>query len=122
LFGLVNGRVSFNVILVTDAGNLPGRTDQAAQGGAALHDVGIVLSMHGRGHSVEQRGHVLAAANIVKLAAPLHLVAEGHEVRRLMAIVEIEDSSVDPAILLTIEVFGPEEGGDLDDGVAVDQD
>src|SRR6185295_7837298 len=41
---------------------------------------------------------------------------------RLAPLEEVEDGRVDAAVGLAVEVLGPQEFGDLDDGIAVDED
>ena len=53
---------------------------------------------------------------------PLERLRDGDDVDRLAALEQLEDRGVDPAVRLAVEVGRPQELGDLDDRVAVDED
>ena len=122
LLGAVDHLIDILRLLVGQRRDLPGRADQPPQGGGAFDDVAVVLDVDGGGDAADQRGDVGRAADLRQLIAPLQLVDQRDEIGGFAALVQIEDRLVDPAVLLSIEVVGLQEGGDLDDCVRVDQE
>ena len=71
---------------------------------------------------VRQARQVGAAADRLELVLALERLGDGDDVDRLAALEQVQDGGVDPRVRLTVEVGRPQELGDLDDRVAVDED
>ena len=71
---------------------------------------------------VAEAAQVGPAADRLELVAPLQGLRDGHDIDGLAPLEQVQDGRVDPRIRLAVEVLGPQELGDLDDGIAVDED
>ena len=74
------------------------------------------------GVSLLRLRQVGSAADRLELLAPLERLRDRDDVDRLAPLEQVEDRGVDAAVGLAIEVLRPQELGDLDDGIAVDED
>jgi hypothetical protein len=71
---------------------------------------------------IREARQVGATADAVELVAPLERLGHRDDVDRLAALEQLEDGLEDLAVRLPVEVRGPQELGDLDDRVTVDED
>ena len=120
--GAVDRLLDLGRVLVADPGDPPGGPDQVAQDRLALDDPGVLLDVDRGRRLVGEAGQIGTAADRLELVGAFERLGDGDDVDRLASLVEVEDGGVDPAVGLAIEVGGPEEFGDLDDRVAIDQD
>ena len=120
--GAVDGLLDLGRVLVADPGDPARGADEIAQDRLALDDPRVLGGMdRGRG-LVAETGEVGPPADRLELLAPLERLRDGDDVDGLTALEQVDDGGVDPAIGLAIEVLGPQELGDLDHGIAVDED
>ena len=96
LLGAINHFVDVLSLFIGQGRDLARRADQPAQGGRALHDVGVVLNIDGGRDVVDQRGDVGRAAHLLQQVAPLQLIHQGDKVGRLAALVQVKDCLIDP--------------------------
>ena len=120
--GAIDRFLDLGRILVADPGDPPGGADQVAQDRLALDDPGVLLDVDGGRRLVRQARQVGATADGLELVLALERLGDGDDVDRLAALEQVEDGGVDPAVGLPIEVGRPQELGDLDDRIAVDED
>ena len=120
--GAVDRLLDLGRVLVADAGDPPGGADQVAQDRLALDDPGVLGDVDGGRRLVRQARQVGATADRLELVAPLERLGDRDDVDRLASLEQVEDRRVDPAVRLPVEVRRPQELGDLDDRVAVDED
>ena len=118
----VDGDLGVVRLLVADRRDPPGGADQVAQHRLALDDAAVVLDVDRRRHGVHQAGQVGRAADRLQPIAPRQLVGQGDEVDRLALAVQAEHRLVDVGVLLAVEIGRPQEVGDLQDGVRIDED
>ena len=118
----VDGDLGVVGLLVADRRDPPGGGDQVAQHRLALDDAAVVLDVDRRRHRVHQAGQVGRPAHRLQPIAPRQLVAQGDEVDGLALAVQAEHRLVDVGVLLAIEVGRPQEVGDLQDSVRIDED
>ena len=120
--GAVDRLLDLGRILVADPGDAPGRADQVAQDRLALDDPGVLRDVDRGRRLVRQARQVGATADGLELVLALERLGDRDDVDRLAALEQVQDGGVDPRVRLTVEVGRPQELGDLDDRVAVDQD
>ena len=120
--GPVDRLLDLGRILVADPGDLAGRGDEVAQDRLAFDDPGVLHGVDGGRGLVRQARQVRAAADRLELLAPFERLGHGDDVDRLALVEQLEHGRVDGAVGRAVEVLGPEELGDLDDRVAIDQD
>ena len=106
LFGLVHDVISAFAPFVGQRSDAACGGDQSSQDRSALHNVGVVLHVDGGRHGIDERGDVRGATHLVQLLTPSQLIAEGDEVNRLAAFVQVQRGLIDPAMLLAVEVCG----------------
>ena len=109
-------------VLVPDRRDLARRRDEVPQHRLALDDAGVVDGVDGGGRLVAEHREVGATADGLELVDALEHLGDGDDVHRLASLEELEDRGVDDPVRLAVEVLRPEELGDLDDRVAVDED
>ncbi len=120
--GPVDRLLDLGRILVADAGDAAGGTDEVPQHGLAFDDPGVLRCVDGGRRLVAQARQVGPAAHGFEVLAALERLRHGDDVDRLAALEQVEDRGIDAAVGLTVEILGPQELGDLDDGIAVDED
>ena len=121
--GAVDRFLDLGRVLVADAGDLAGRADQVPQDRLALDDPGVLDGMDRGRRLVDEPGQVGTAADRFELVAPLERLRDGDDVDAARAARTARGSRRRSAPLrLAVEVLGPQELGDLDDRVAVDED
>ena len=109
-------------VLVADPGDPPGGRDQVPQDGLALDDAGVLRREDRRRRLLGERREVAAAADRLEVAGPLERLGDRDDVDRLAALPEVDHRAVDRPVRLAVEVDRAKDVGDLDDGVAVDQE
>ena len=119
--GAIDGLLDLGRILVADPGDAARGADQVAQDRLALDDPGVLLDVDRGRRLVRQARQVGATADGLELVLALERFRDRDDVDRLAALEQVQDGRVDPRVRLTIEVGRPQELGDLDDRVAVDQ-
>ena len=119
--GAIDGFLDLGRILVADPGDPPGGADQVAQDRLALDDPGVLLDVDRGRRLVRQARQVGAAADGLELVLALERFGDRDDVDRLAALEEVQHGGVDPRVRLPVEVGRPQELGDLDDRVAVDE-
>ena len=120
--GAIDGLLDLGRVLVPDPGDPARGPDEIAQDRLALDDPRVLRGVdRGRG-LVAEAGEVGTPADRLELLAPLERLRDGDDVDRFTAFEQVDDGGVDPAVGLAIEVLGPQELGDLDHGIAVDED
>ncbi len=122
LLRLVHHLIHFLGLLVSQGGDLPGGGDESAADAQALHDAPVVLDVDGRGNGIDEASDLCRATDLLQLTLALQLLAQGHEVGRFPPLVEVKDGLVDPAVLLAVEILGPQERSDPEDCVRVDEE
>ena len=100
----------------------PGGRDQVPEDRLALDDPRVLRGEHGRGRLIRERREVRSAADLLQVPVPLERLGDRDDVDRLTALPELEHGGVDAPVRLPVEVLGPDDVGDLDDRVAVDQE
>ena len=119
--GAIDGLLDLGRILVADPGDPTGGADQVAQDRLALDDPGVLRDVDRGRRLVRQARQVGATADRLELVLALERFRDGDDVDRLATLEQVQDGRVDPRVRLAIEVGRPQELGDLDDRVAVDQ-
>ena len=71
---------------------------------------------------VGQAGQIGTAADGFEFVAPLEVLRDRDDIDRFAALEQVEHGGEDPAVGLAVEVLRAKELGDLDHGVAVDED
>ena len=120
--GAVDRLLDLGRVLVADPGDPARGADEVAQDRLALDDPGVLRDVDGGRRLVRQARQVGAAADRLELVLALERLGDGDDVDRLAALEQLQRGRVDPPVRLPVEVGRPEELGDLDDGVAVDED
>ncbi len=120
--GAIDRLLDLGRILVADAGDLAGRPDQVPQHRLALDDPRVLGGVDGGRRLVRQGAEVGPPPIGFEVAAALERLRDRHDVDRLAPLEEVQHRGVDAAVRLPVEVVRLEELGDLDHGVAVDQD
>ena len=120
--GAVDRFLDLGWVLVSDPGDPPGRTDEAAQHRLALHDPGVLGGMDRGGRLIGEAGEVRPATDRLELVPPFQGLGHRHDVDRFATIEQVQDRRVDAGVGLPIEVLRAQELSDLDDRIPVDQD
>ena len=120
--GAIDRLLDLGRVLVADPGDPAGGADQVAQDRLALDDPGVLLDVDGGRRLVRQARQVGAPADRLELVLALERLGDGDDVDRLATLEQVEDGGIDPPVRLPVEVRRPQELGDLDDRVAVDED
>ena len=102
--GPVDDLADVAVLLVAEPGDPTGRADEVPQDALALDDARVVDGVDGRGREVDEARQVGRAADLVQATLALQRLADGDDVDRLAALVELEDRGVDGAVVLAVEV------------------
>jgi len=120
--GTVDRFLDLGRILVPDPGDPPRGADQASQDRLALDDSRVLLDVNGGRRLVREARQIRPATDGLELFAALERFRDGDDVDRLAALEQVKGGVLDPAVGLPIEVGGPQELRDLDDGIPVDED
>ena len=120
--GPVDRLLDLGWVLVADAGDPARRPDQVPQDRLALDDPGVLGDVDGGRRLVREARQVGAPADRLELVLALERLGDRDDVDRLAPLEQVQRSGVDPPVRLPVEVGRPQELGDLDDRVAVDED
>ena len=101
-----------------DAG---GSVDQAAIGAVALDDLGIELDTHARGQLTDDVAQVALPAHLFEALVAAELVRDRDLIDRFVSAPKVDGRFVNPGVLLTEEVRGIENRGDLVDRLGIDE-
>ena len=121
-FGAVDRLLDLRRVLIADAGDLAGRSDQVPKDRLALDDPGVLDGMDRGRRLGGQARQERPTTDRLQVAGPLEDLRDGDDVDRFAALEQVEDGAVDEAVGLPVEILWAEELRDLDDRVAVDQD
>ncbi len=106
---------------VAHAGDPGAGLDQAAQDGALVDDLRVVLGVGGGRDGVDQGVQVAGAAGPDEFTALGEFAGDGDRVGRLAAGVEVEDRAVDQLVGRAVVVVRFEDLDDVGDGVLGEQ-
>ena len=114
--------VEVGAALVGHLGDLGGGADEQPVGGVAADDAGVVLDADGGGKLGDEAAEEADAADLFEALAAGQLVGDGDLIDPLVALPEGQAGLVGPAVLLAVEVLGPEDALDFVDGILVHQE
>ena len=120
--GAIDGLLDLGRILVADPGDPARRADQVAQDRLALDDPRVLRDVDGGRRLVRQARQVGATADRLELVLALERLGDRDDVDRLAALEQVQHGGIDPPVGLPVEVGRPQELGDLDDRIPVDED
>ncbi len=95
--------------------------NQAAQRRRALYDPPIVLHVDRSRDGGNEVGNVCCTTYFLQLATAVKLIAQGNKINRLSPVVQVEDSLIDPAVFLAVEIVCAEKRRHVKEGVGVYQ-
>jgi len=121
-FDLVEGLLLRDGEIVGQLGQGAGGGEHATAQGGVGDDAGVALGVNGGGDVVDQCGESGGAADVGEGIAAFEFVAQGDEIDGIGAVVESDDGLIDLAVLVDVEIVGPDEGEGVGNGLGVDEE